>query len=298
MRLRAQVQLIAAALVLCAVTWASAAAPRAQFVGRHVWHGKGADFGGFSGVELSEDGEAFTVVSDRGRIRQGQLRRDASGRVTGVASGPDMHLLDPQGRVLGETLTDSEGLAIAADGSLYVSFERWHRVVRYPGIGTAGEVLPRPAEFDGLQENSSFEALAIDADGTLYTLPERSGRLDRPFPVWRFRNGAWDQPFSIPRDGDWLPVGADFGPDGRLYLLERDFWGILGFLTRVRRFDLGPSGFSGGTVLFQTTAGVHDNLEGIAAWRDPAGAIRLTFVSDDNFMPFQRTEFVDYRVTE
>ena len=35
---------------------------------------------------------------------------------------------------------------------------------------------------------------------------------------------------------------ADFGPDGQLYLLERDFGWLAGFATRVRRFTLGPDG--------------------------------------------------------
>ena len=62
-----------------------------------------------------------------------------------------------------------------------------------------------------------MEALAIQPDGTLLTMPERSGAEGRPFPVLRYRNDKWDQPFTISRDGDWLPVGADIGPDGRLY---------------------------------------------------------------------------------
>lgn len=45
----------------------------------------------------------------------------------------------------------------------------------------------------------------------------------------------------------------------------------------------------------QSELGRHDNLEGLSVWRDAQG-LRLTMVSDDNFMFFQRTEFVEYRV--
>ena len=33
-------------------------------------------------------------------------------------------------------------------------------------------------------------------------------------------------------------------------------------------------------------------------WRDEAGAIRLTMISDDNFNFFQRTQLVEYTVPE
>jgi hypothetical protein len=47
----------------------------------------------------------------------------------------------------------------------------------------------------------------------------------------------------------------------------------------------------------ETVPRTHDNLEGIAVWRDAEGFIRLTMISDDNGRaPFQRTEFVEYRV--
>lgn len=44
----------------------------------------------------------------------------------------------------------------------------------------------------------------------------------------------------------------------------------------------------------QSEVGRHDNLEGLSVWQDAQG-VRLTMVSDDNFMFFQRTEFVEYR---
>jgi hypothetical protein len=147
--------------------------------------------------------------------------------------------------------------------------------------------------FVPLQNNASLEALAVDADGELYTIPERSGLATLPFPVYRLKDGVWDQPFDIPRRGAFLISGADIGPDGRLYVVERDFLGI-GFRSRVRRFDL-----TGGNeeLLLETSVRQHDNLEGISVWQDDTG-LRLTLISDDNYRAFQRTEIVEYRLTD
>ena len=268
----------------------------AEHVGSWVWRSSVERFGGFSGMELSADGLDFAAVSDRGTIAQGRLERDADGRVTGVGQATLRPLRDSKGQALTGRFTDAEGLAMAADGSLYVSFEGYARVAYFTSPEAAAERLSRPEAFDTLQNNSSLEALAIGPEDALYTLPERSGAWGLPFPVWRFKGGRWDQPFALPRDGAWLPVGADFGPDGQLYLLERDFFGI-GFLSRVRRFAIDGDTVTGGEVLLQTRTAAHDNLEGIAVWQDAEGAIRLTMISDDNFFWVQRTEFVDYRLT-
>ncbi len=144
-----------------------------------------------------------------------------------------------------------------------------------------------------MQNNSGLEALAIDTAGDLYAIPERSGTEARPFPVYRFRDGAWSQPFAIPRRPPHLPVAADFGPDGRLYLLERHFAG-LAFQSRVRVFTLEDDQIVQEQTLIDTLPGQHDNLEGMAVWQDAAGRIRLTMISDDNFNFFQRTEIVEY----
>ncbi len=271
-------------------------APRAEYLQSWVWTVANPAFGGFSGIELGPDGRDFVTQSDRATIWRGRINRDATGRILGVSTSGPVLLHDSAGKPLDTVTGDSEGLAEAPDGSVYISFEGVARVAHYPTDDGPAERLPRPEAFKHFQRNSSLESLAIDAEGTLYTLPERSGSLELPFPVWRYRNGAWDQPFSIPRDGSWLPTDADFGPDGRFYLLERDFWGFLGFLTRVRVFDIKGDTITGGEVLVQTPAGTHDNLEGLAVWRDAQGAIRLTMISDDNFRFFQRTEIVEYRL--
>ncbi|MBV6638599.1 MAG: esterase-like activity of phytase family protein [Mameliella sp.] len=269
--------------------------PKAQFIGHLDWPPGPHRMGGFSGLELSDDGTRFTAISDRGFIVTGRLHREGA-KLTAIEEDTPGPLRNVQGAPVSGLEADSEGLAIGPDGRVYVSFEGLHRVSAYPSPDRS-QPLPTPDAFAALQGNSGFEALAIDAKGHLYTLPERSGRLTRPFPVWRFDGTQWSQPFSIPRSGGFLPVGADFGPDGRFYLLEREFTGFA-FRSRVRRFIIAGDRIAGEETLLETPRHTHGNLEGLAVWRDATGAIRLTMLSDDNFKSFLRSEFVEYRVTD
>ena len=116
------------------------------------------------------------------------------------------------------------------------------------------------ADFARLQPNSGLEALAIGPDDTLYAIPERSGAWERPFPVYRLRAGHWDKSLKLRRDGTFLVVDADFGPEGALYVLERDFRWLGGFATRIRRLTLGPDGLDGEVTLYNNERGADYNI--------------------------------------
>jgi hypothetical protein len=268
-------------------------AQTADFLGRYTWSAKDKRILGLSALHLDASGTNFVALSDRGYFVTGRLLREQ-----GIVAGIEDVVVKPVqlingGKVKGHN-SDSEGIAIVPNGDIYVSFEGFHRIRKYPTIDArALHVAPHPA-FKTLQNNSSLEALASDRFGTLYALPERSGKEDRPFPVYRFQNGQWDDRLSIPRRGKFLVVGADFGPLGDFYVLERDFTWLGGFASRVRKFTLVDGSFQDEQVLFETSYGVHDNLEGINVWRDESNRIRITLLSDDNDSAFQRTEFVDY----
>lgn len=294
MRIRSRLAVILLALAASGPVLAGSPLA-AELVGSHDWDMPVQGFGGFSGLEVSDDGSTFTALSDRGRLISGTLLRE-DGRIVDVRAGELVPLNDVNGERLTRFLTDSEGLAIGSDGQIYVSFEGVHRILRYATPTSPAELLSSHPDFAGLQANSSLEALAIGPDGSVYTIPERSGEETRPFPVYRLRDGAWTQPFSIPRRGSFLVVGADFGPDGRLYVLERHFTGIFGFRSRVRSFAVDGDTIGDERALLESGTGDHDNLEGISVWRDETGAIRITLVADDNFSFFQTTELVEYRL--
>jgi hypothetical protein len=287
--------LLALAVAACA---AGAASPRMSLDSEVTWSAGDPAFGGFSGLALAPDGRSFRTVSDRGAWATGTLERDADGRITDVVLDGIGPLQAIDGQLLVENEVDAEGLVLDRDGRAYVSFEHFARIRRYDDLaGPAAPVRPH-RDFDRLQRNSGLEALAMDADGTVYAIPERSGKLERPFPVYRLRDGRWDKALKLRRDGAFLVADATFGPDGRLYLLERDFEWLGGFRTRVRRFELGPDGFTDETTLLETRFGELDNMEGIAVWEDPEARTRVLLLSDDNFFPLQRTMFAEYIVAD
>ncbi|MEL6450332.1 MAG: esterase-like activity of phytase family protein [Pseudomonadota bacterium] len=233
-------------------------------------------FGGLSAIEIRAPGRAL-VLSDRGQAFDLVIDRHA-GTVTATATG------QPRPN------RDSEGLAWAGD-TLYFSYEGPAQVVRADGTA-----LPGHPDFARLHPNRSFDALAAAPDGTVYTLPERPSGANAPFPIYAFTGGEWRVAGTLPRAGAFLVAGADMGPDGLLYILERAF-SPLGFRTRIRRFDPGTPD-APAPVLLKTGIGAHDNLEGIALWQSASGATCLTMVSDDNFLSIQRSELVEYALTE
>lgn len=279
-------------LLSIALLGATPVAAQSTLIGSYTWAMDSPLFGGFSAIELGDDGHSFLALSDRGALASGTISR-TNGVIDAMNIDALALLTGPAGRALTLEESDSEGIALAGDGSFYVSFEWTHGLRYFERVGASGDQLLSTPDFDAFQDNASLEAVAIGPDQALYTIPERSGFATHPFPVFRWKDGKWDQPFTIPRRGAFLVVGADFGPDGRLYILERDFIGI-GFRSRVRHFAADGTDEQ---VALESGMLTHDNLEGISVWQDDIG-LRMTLISDDNFRSLQKTEVVEYRLTE
>lgn len=298
MRRRAFLAVSLGVVLLGGLQGSAAPTPQPGFLGKRVWSMPDDPlFGGFSAIHVSADGKTFTALSDRGGYLTGIFTRDEKGRIKGISASRVALLKGLGEEPLAHGRNDSEGMAVAADGTTYISFEGAARVLRYRRLDGSAENLPEHPDFARMQRNSALETLAIDRQGVLYTIPERSGGERKPFPVYRFRKGVWDKELSISRSGGFLVVDADVGPDGRLYVLERRFLGLAGFGSRLRRFEIGKT-LHAEEVLIETASGLYDNLEGLSVWRDGDGHLTATMISDDNFSPLLVTSIVEYRLPD
>ena len=287
------------ALILAWCLAAGAAEAEAEYLGAYHWTHDGRAFRGFSALEITADGSEVLAISDIGVSIAARLEREG-GVIVGIESKWLGALFAPDGTLKRQIRNDAEGLAGDPAGPFYLSMERNHRVVRHAHRAAPEEPLPAlPKELRARKQNEGLEALAMDAGGRLYTFPQTSGGTPPVFPVYRLEGEAWAQPFSLPALGRYDAVGADFGPDGQLYVLERWFRGPLGFRTRVRRFTLSGDGTavaSEETLL--TATSLTWNFEGLAIWRDEAGNIRLTMITDNNSKRWLGTWLAEFRLNE
>jgi hypothetical protein len=249
-------------------------------------------WGGLSGLALAADGADFVVASDRGALFAGRLLRrgGALAGMTDLSAAP-LTGLDAAPRP--PRRDDMEALARGPDGSLTAGFEQDHRVWRWPAGGVAAEALPRHPGWDALPRNAGLEALAATRDGALIAIAEQPA-APGGFPLYRLEAGAaaWTEGVW-PGDPAFRPTGADVGPDGRLYVLERSFLPLAGFRMRLRRATLRGADVRDVETLITLRGSGVDNFEAIGVWRDETGALLAIVVSDDNFMPFQRTLIVE-----
>jgi len=280
-------------LVLLTATWVSSAyADSLEHLGTFEWPGDTVV--GLSGLELSEDGQSFVTVSDRGWLLSGRFERDA-GEISDVIILDYLPILGVNGlpvaaRMVGDW-SDAEGLAIAPDGSYWISFERWARVSRFESPTSGAQWMEGHPDFADYSENRQLEALALHPDGALYTVSEKPLRAG--FPMYRLQDGAWDIAGHIPASNRFSIVGADFDDDGALYLLERKLVLGLWWQNRVRRVQIDAPDEA--ETLWTGKRGEFYNLEGIALWEDQSD-LRVTLVSDNNGDESEPTQFVEFRL--
>lgn len=270
---------------------------------------RSAHFGGYSALALDASGTSLLALSDAGSWMRASL--DYDGRalkgLSDVTLGP---ILDRDGEpVRSVSRQDAESLTLLSGdtrtGTALVSFERDHRIMRYPftperfGPPTGEVSLPKAAR--GTSDNLGLEALATiragRMEGTLVAFPERlkdrNGNL-----VGLLIGGPSPGTVTVRRLGGFDITGAAGLPDGGLLLLERRFRYSEGVKMRVRRIkasDLRRGKLIAGEVLLEASDILNiDNMEAIAVHSAQDGQTVLTLMSDDNFSAFQRTLIMQF----
>lgn len=265
-------------------------------LGTHVLTMEHPAFGGFSAIEVA-DGRIY-AVTDNGWWMEGAIVERPGGIVPmKVLFTP---LRDRDGATYDKSGGDAEGLALTLGSDQpAVSFELDHRIMRRASDGRMGGLITHPA-FEDLRSNGGLEALAALPDGRLLVIAEdaRAGR----HPMFLISPDGQLLRGGLPEVASFSVTGADLGPDGKLYVLLRDYTPLIGVTIRIDRYNLTAAGWPDDTsrqqiARFASRTGI-DNMEGISAWRDQKGRLRLAVISDDNFSVVQRTLLMDLLVLE
>src|SRR6202012_2745653 len=73
----------------------------------------------------------------------------------------------------GKEWADAEGMALLPDGAWLVSFERHHRIWRYPTLDGVPTEIVGPADIGKQPDNGGIETITALADGRVIAISER-----------------------------------------------------------------------------------------------------------------------------
>ncbi len=263
------------------------------------------DFGGFSGLLLSQDGDRLLAVGDRGVWLRARLERDSKGRIIALSEIrlDAMRGLDGRPVSVARRTHDAEALARASNGEILVAFERRNRILRYPvGVDLATarpKSLPWDRPLARLGGADGIEALAVLGSGAIVALAEHLKGPDGHFIGWLAGPGGGSpEELRYGATGSFKPTGMARLDDDELLVLERRFSMIGGFSSRVVRLSPGaarPGALLSGREVGRLEApGLTDNFEGIAVRARADGAHDVYLLSDDNFTILQRTLLLQF----
>lgn len=263
------------------------------------------NFGGLSGMALTPSGDRLIAVSDRGYWLTARIVEDEKHRLVGLDNAEFGPMLDDLGQPLEGEWRDAESIELGAAGSIFVSFERQHRVWRYDVRGSLFD--SRPVELDAPKalrqapKNGGIEALAVLSDGRLLAVTEASRDQNGDLSGWLMHLGG-SVPLALRASGTFKPTDFAVLRNGDLLMLERRFSHVGGLGIRVSRIDaadIKPDGLlvSEEIALLQPPMNI-DNFEGIAAVPAPGGGTWVYLLSDDNFNAVQQTLLMKFLLTD
>ena len=252
------------------------------------------DYGGFSGLVISNEGTEALVVTDKSFFFVLELLRDENDILTGYSVIRKGRILSSKGEHLNGRNTDSESIVIDKNNNYYISFESNHRIMMHSKVEGKGVFVPKHPMFRKLSVNKGIEALAIDADNRLIAIPEKPPSGISDIPIFRLQNDEWEIVKYVKINDNFLVTDAEILPEGLLLILERKFSWTQGFKTRFRLISLDKFDNKEPVTVFTSTANQFDNLEGVTLWKDKNGEMRILTVSDDNFHPLQQSEIREF----
>jgi len=257
------------------------------------WSDTHDGFGGFSGLAMLPGGAGFLTVSDQGLLVRATVTRNDAGWIAGVHWANAARFLDGFGKPVEGFTSDAEAIRLMKDGRIMVSFEGYARV----SIFQPPDMMPIPLHkwdrFKSIWGNSGMESLAIGPDGQVMTILEVPGK-DGAYQTLIHQGGDnWQPGPTLAGGGTFSATDAAWGPDGQLYVLERQYSVVFGYKSRISSYATTASGFGNPKVEWQSQAGEFGDFEGMDITLNAAGAMIFTLISDNNFLPTEATTIAE-----
>jgi hypothetical protein len=283
---------------------------RLEFRGGLVLTSSSPSFGGWSGLVMSPDGSKLLSITDVGGWLTADVAYEA-GRPVGLRNARLGPLLGTHGRPLKDKREkDAEGVTLLdgslTNGTLLVSFERLHRIGRFPvrdGVVQAPTgYLPLHPDARRMSANQGIEAVTVlqggRLKGSVVAFAERLTRGSGYHTGWVWVHGA-PKPIHLQDIGGFNITDAASLPNGDLIVLERYFRWTEGVKMRIRQLEANeivPGARLAGHTLIEADSGFEiDNMEGLAVHKGANGETVLSLISDDNFNhALQRTVFLQF----
>ncbi len=248
------------------------------------------DFGGLSGLVLTENCETVLAISDKGNWFTAKLTYDEN-ILTGIAGPTLMPMLDSKGkRQRDKVWSDAEAIAPLNNGKIGIAYERRVRFGAYDvtkkGLSAPFEMIPHPPAIDRGPENGEVEAFGQLADDRYIAIAERQRDENGNTRAWIWQ-GNRATSFTLERYDSYNVTDLAVMPDGSVLTMERSFTrtSLPGMV--IRRFS--PDAVSQGglikpELLLEASVPLYaiDNMEGIAVC-ERNGETRVTLQSDNNF---------------
>lgn len=254
-------------------------------------------FGGLSGLVVTEDGARLLAVSDMGDWLSARLLYDQAGRLAGIDDGMMGRLVGRDVRPLAHRRSeqDAESLTALSNGDLIVTFERQHRIWRYPAsdppFARPPQPIGNPPEIESAPPNEGIEAFSVLSDGTYFAVAEGLAHPGGGLMAWTGDGTRWRTMAFAPQ-GTFRPTDAKATASGDVMVIERRFNPIEGAGVRLRliaRTAIQSTDMLAGDELAVLAPPMAvDNFEGLALRRSPSETL-IYILSDDNFSPAQST---------
>ena len=260
----------------------------------------GQNIGGLSGLRWDSKSGRLLAITDDARWVWLTLSEE-NDALTGIENIEVGDLVGLKGEVLtGKEAGDSESLTRHSEGGWLVGFERNHRVWHYQTL--AGPPEPTRIEPEGLlgpmEANRGLEAMATIEDTWTGCAESREGTqtgncilsggpdIDRSFVVGTT---------PAVREVGAVPTDADYGSDGALFVLLRNYSSDEGNIVGIQKVEFSPTDYSERELAVLETPLTVDNFEGLAV-REEGERTFLYIVSDDNFSGSQRTLLMKFEL--